>query len=202
MIIAEIQKDPIVTHIANNPNISENLVNLLSIISSLEKTIEDHLERKRIMFPRFFFLSNEELLNILAESRNLHSYQTNIKKCFEGIDELVSDEKFDINAIKSAEGEMINFPDPIQTKVHCSNVEKWLTAVETQMQLILLKTLLKAFQELKSNPKNFIPWAQKGPQQVILCANQLLWVENVENILASQNIEVSSSFLDFYLLLS
>jgi dynein heavy chain, axonemal len=64
------------------------------------------LEEKRSAFPRFYFLSNDELLEILAKAADIDAIQKNIKKCFDGVHKfLISDQGKNIEGMISPEAE-------------------------------------------------------------------------------------------------
>lgn len=66
------------------------------------------------MFSRFYFLSNDELLDILANSKDVTAVQPYLLKCFGNIKKLNFDVKqkapFPIAGMTSNEGEYVDLP--------------------------------------------------------------------------------------------
>lgn len=66
-IMRRTAKTPIAMPACTYPGLYETFVNNNSLLDQVMKCLEAYLESKRVVFPRFYFLSNDELIEILAQ---------------------------------------------------------------------------------------------------------------------------------------
>ena len=110
-------------------NLLDQLKFYNDMLDDIQKKLEDYLEGKRGSFPRFYFLSNDELLEILANSQNIDVIQQHLKTCFDNLVRLDIQE-YDIIAMNSNEGEKVPFSKVQKAK---GQVEQWLEQVQRAM---------------------------------------------------------------------
>ncbi|KAJ2954382.1 hypothetical protein O0L34_g2646 [Tuta absoluta] len=87
-IMRKTAKVPLAMPAATQPGLYEEFCKNNEMLDQIMKCLEAYLETKRVAFPRFFFLSNDELLEILAQTRNPHAVQPHLRKCFDAIAKL------------------------------------------------------------------------------------------------------------------
>ena len=153
------------------------------LLASITKSLNDYLNIKRKAFPRFYFVSDEDLMKILAQTKDPTLVQPHLSKCFEGINTVIFDETNSIiGSMKSAEEEVVQLIKPINVNEEiCKGyVEIWLTQLEECMQKTMEKNCEESLKDFTKKPR--IEWIQAGwPGQIVQVVDQIVWTNDVEN---------------------
>lgn len=130
----------------------------------VQKGLADYLEKKRSVFARFYFLSNDELLEILSQTKEVRNVRPHLRKVFEAMADLEFQDDDTIWAMYSGEGEKVNFVKKIDPKDR--NVEYWMGDVEKMMTMSVRNVLYNSVIDYKERPRN--DWIISHPGQCIL----------------------------------
>lgn len=197
-IMKSTTENPQVLRATEFPNMLKELNKANGLLEEIQKGLNDYLEKKRLFFPRFFFLSNDELLEILSETKDPLRVQPHMKKCFEGIHRLNFTSDLVITAMISAEKEEVKFVGAIKPLDARGMVEKWLIQVEQQMLNSLKDVINRAVVDYGQTKRR--EWVLKWPGQVILCADSIFWTaevsEAIRNGTLAHYLEQSNKRID------
>ena len=66
----------------------ERLNSLKERLELIHTALKSYLETKRHIFPRFYFMSNSDVLEVLGQSKRPENVQPHLKKCFDNINKI------------------------------------------------------------------------------------------------------------------
>ena len=198
-LMKKVSKSPMVMDILNIPGVQRSLERLADLLGKIQKALGEYLERERTSFPRFYFVGDEDLLEIIGNSKNVARLQKHFKKMFAGVASiLLNDDNTVITGIASREGEEVIFQNPVSTISH-PKINEWLSLVEKEMRVTLASSLAHAVQDIKGfkekniNSQSLMHWCDNYQAQIIILAAQTLWSEDVEAALqdSQDNLKVN-----------
>ncbi|KAF4518251.1 hypothetical protein B566_EDAN010397 [Ephemera danica] len=198
-LMKKVAKSPMVMDVLNIPAVQRSLERLADLLGKIQKALGEYLERERTSFPRFYFVGDEDLLEIIGNSKNIARLQKHFKKMFAGVHSiLLNEDNTIITGIASREGEEVKFLEHVST-VQNPKINEWLTCVEKAMRVTLASCLAQAVQDIKQfkegdiDPQAYMQWCDKYQAQIVVLAAQILWSEDVEAALRQMEAAGPSS---------
>jgi dynein heavy chain, axonemal len=163
-------------------------------LEHIQKNLDDYLKLKRQNFPRFFFLSNEDLLEIMGQSKDPAPMNKHVKKCFEGIQKLRinrgtnKSKPHQIVSLIAPDGEEVALTAPISG---CDKVEDWFQKLLESMQAEVKAFFKENKNELRdalkrnANPDKLGNAIKTSKGQYLLTSCQIDWTHEVTTTLTS-----------------
>jgi dynein heavy chain len=171
-------------------------------LNHCQKGLNDFISKKRKVFPRFYFLTMEELLDILANGNNplmLFKQKNYMNKIVQAADKLEMEggekERPRIKALTSCVGvEKIEFFN--NGVVLEGKVENYLQVV---LDIITLSIKKKAEEFMAKASYDRVTWIEGNYAQINLLLNSVYWVHDVEQRfleLQAGNLDAMKTYLN------
>jgi dynein heavy chain len=173
----------------------EALVTISEGIDTCEKSLNEYLEQKKKVFPRFYFVANQALLDILSNGNRPLKIAEYLGDMFDGVQTLNFEKAQDTGKIASGivakDGEKVHFAQDITLE---GAVENYLVALEAHFRLMLRESLEQARHSADNweteNAKTREYWLEDYCAQLALVGTQIIWTE--ESMRTFEEIESGS----------
>ncbi|KAK2822251.1 hypothetical protein Q5P01_022316 [Channa striata] len=184
-LMTKVVQNSNVIDVTNQLGFLENLETLQQRLSVCEKALAEYLETKRLTFPRFYFVSASDLLEIVSKGTQPKQVTRHLLKLFDNIAD-IRFEDFDRSegveedreavaiGMYSREEEYVAFSEPCVCK---GQAECWLGTLESTMRCTVRKEIQEAVAAYEDKPRD--QWLFDYPAQVGLTGSQVWWATDV-----------------------
>eukprot|EP00051_Salpingoeca_urceolata_P021875 m.349048 g.349048 ORF g.349048 m.349048 type:complete len:4259 (-) comp19881_c0_seq4:199-12975(-) len=167
-IMTDVKRDDRVLSLVAQSGLRSTLNQLADQLARCQKALNEFLEEKRLAFPRFYFIGDDDLLEILGQATNPLVIQTHLKKLFAGIHRVGFGEgNKTVTEMKSQLGEIVPLSKPVPIS---TNVESWLQLLAEEMKATLRALLSDCVNDADTNPSKY-------PSQVLCISEQVVFTQ-------------------------
>ncbi|NXE69982.1 DYH17 protein, partial [Calcarius ornatus] len=197
-LMADAVQTPNVIECTNKPGLHTKLEALQDRLAVCEKALAEYLETKRLAFPRFYFVSSADLLDILSKGTEPLEVSRHLTKLFDSLAKL----KFQLDAEQkpqkvahgmfSRDGEYMDFDADCDLS---GQVEVWLNRLLERMRSTLRSLMPQALGTYEDKPRE--EWVFDYPAQIALTCTQIAWTTEVGVAFASLEKGYENALKDY-----
>ncbi|KAI9679439.1 MAG: hypothetical protein M1817_005461 [Caeruleum heppii] len=185
-VMKKVSRSPFVLEVLAISGVQKSLERLAELLNKIQKALGEYLERERISFPRFYFVGDEDLLEIIGNSNDTHRVAKHFKKMFAGLSGLTMNDDRIILGFRSKEGEEVVLKKEISL-IKTPKINDWLAALEMSMKLTLAELLAEAVERFRHiydaeeiDYAAFQDYMECFPAQIAVLATQVVWTSAVD----------------------
>ncbi|XP_015052343.2 cytoplasmic dynein 2 heavy chain 1 [Drosophila yakuba] len=198
-VMREIEMDPRVTSLTKINNITTIVNALETQLARCQQNLMSYITDKRNSFPRFYFLGDDDLLELLGQaSKDAEVIQRHIRKLFPGCHRLSirqvdpnpatsSDvNQYSITSVHSAEGDELKLSQPVEMK---GDIESWLNQLVTVVQDTLRDQIYECYTSTTGGSDNLDEKIlKKYASQVLATARALHFTRQAEQAIGGMSL--------------
>ncbi|KAG0418554.1 hypothetical protein HPB47_004758 [Ixodes persulcatus] len=176
-VMAGIARDDRILLLTNVTGLLATLGGLTDQLARCQRALNQYLELKRSGFPRFYFLGDEDLLEILGQATKPPVIQSHLRKLFAGIHSVqFGHGEREVVAMVSLDGEVVPLTSPVAIT---AEVEVWLNDLAVQMKETLQQLLTDCLNARKKGSAEGQDPSQY-PSQILCLAEWVRFTEACE----------------------
>jgi dynein heavy chain len=194
----EIGRKKLVIHVWDDAKLLARIEKRQRQADEVQHSLDDYFDGKRALFPRLYFVSNDELLHIVTGSSSVKDTQQHLLKLFSGIDRLqLQPGTGDLITGIGDSSEMMQLVTPLDARGR--SAEDWLVELLLKMQEAVRHELGQAINDYSVtqhqvvNSPSHLPqeagvswqvgWAEKWCGSTVLLSQQAHFAQAVEGAL-------------------
>ncbi|KAI9815391.1 MAG: hypothetical protein M1826_002067 [Phylliscum demangeonii] len=196
-LLKKVYKAPYVLEVLNISGIQKSLERLAELLHKIQKALGEYLERERVTFPRFYFVGDEDLLEIIGNSNDLYRISKHFSKMFAGLSGILLEEQSTVIGVTSKEGEEVRLKRSISL-LKTPKINEWLALLEEHVKHTLAELLAEAVSEFEGvfhgedvDAAAYTTYVARYPAQVMVLATQVVWTAAVETALGDGGAELT-----------
>ncbi|KAH8376856.1 hypothetical protein KR093_001749 [Drosophila rubida] len=191
-VMREIQMDARVTSLLKINNISTIVNALETQLARCQQNLMSYITDKRNSFPRFYFLGDDDLLELLGQAaKDAEIIKRHIRKLFPGchslaIEQAPTGKHYRILAVHSADGDELRLSQAVDM---AGDIERWLNQLMLAMQEALRSQICECYSNTNGASDNLNEQLlQRYVSQVLVTARALHFTRQTEKAIGSMSL--------------
>ncbi|KAH8263165.1 hypothetical protein KR044_005503 [Drosophila immigrans] len=191
-VMREIQMDARVTSLLKINNINTIVNALETQLARCQQNLMSYITDKRNSFPRFYFLGDDDLLELLGQAaKDAEIIKRHIRKLFPGCHSLAIEQSptgkhYRILAVHSADGDELRLSQAVDMT---GDIERWLNQLMLAVQETLRTEIYECYNNTNGGSDNLSEQLlQRYVSQVLVTARALHFTRQAEKAIGSMSL--------------